>query len=287
MDAPNDNNLKLMQKVLIWQIKKNRDKLGIWKRCYSPIIPGGGLMSPHKTLLVLVFLFPLMASAQKGSESFQKAEDFLKQGKLEMALLFYNREINERPDNGLAYFSRGKIHFYNKAYTNALQDFKRAADLLPKNKDVLYAQANALAMTGSIDEAIRAYERLISLDRRFAFAYLNLGNIYLRSKKDKEKTILYWEQFLGLLPQYEQAEDIRKAISYLRSDSFSWADIDPVLKTASSDAAKGADDSQGTNRGEKLDLESILPDLDIEAEGSKADVSKQKGMAEKKSIETE
>lgn len=244
-------------------------------------------MSHLKPLVFLLCLFPLLVSAQKSSESFQKAEDFFKQGKLEMALLFYNREINERPDNGLAYFSRGKIHFYNKAYTNALQDFRRASDLLPKNKEILYARANALAMTHAIDDAIRDYDKLISLDKRFAFAYLNLGNIYLRSKKDKEKTILNWEQFLEVLPQYEQAEDIRKAIAYLRSESFSWDDIDPALKTSASSDAKGTDNKQGTNSQEKLDLESILPDLDMEAEGTKADVSKQKGMAEKKSIETE
>ncbi len=245
-------------------------------------------MSKKILIMAFLLLLPFYSFAIEASESFKKADDFFKQGKFEMALLFYNREINERPDNGQAYFRRGKIHFYNKAYTNALLDFKRASDILPKNKDILYAKANALAMTGEFDSAIDEYGRLLKMDKKFAYAYLNLGNIYLRNKKDKESTIQNWETFLELLPDYEQADDIRKAIAYLRSAEFSWNQIDPDLQASDSKSGDTETDKNATNAtSDKLDLDSILPDLDISGEGTKADVSKQKGMADKKSIETE
>ncbi len=235
--------------------------------------------------ITITFLFISLSSLQAAGESFKKAEDFFNKGKFEMALLFYNREITENPDNGTAYFHRGKIYFYNKAYTNSLQDFNRAGDLLPKNKNVMFAIANSLAMTGAIDEAIEQNNKILKMDKNFAFSYLNLGNIYLKAKHDKENTISSWETFLNTLPAYEQADDIRKAIAYLKSPEFSWNDIEPLNPASTSGSNRMSNAAGDTNA--KLNLDNILPDMNIEGEGTKSDVSKQKGMAGKKSIETE
>jgi len=230
---------------------------------------------------IFIFLnFNLFAE----ESTFTKAEEYFKKGKLEMALVFYNKTLEREPDNIQALFNRGRIHLYNKDYVSAISDLKKVLDISLKRTDVYYYLGCSYAGKGDAESAIDAFLKVPSNDKNYVSVFLNLGNIYLGMLKDKEKTIENWEKFLNLKPSDEQAEKIREAIKCLK-DPQCWESVLAELNnnSLSSTNSSSTNVSSDTNK-------IILPDFimpDIKGEGTKADVSKQKNIEDKKSIRTE
>jgi tetratricopeptide (TPR) repeat protein len=240
----------------------------------------------------LAFLFALLAPVLAADDPFVKAEEYFDKGKFEMALLFYNRAIEARPDNVRAYFNRGRIRLYNKDFASAESDFKRVLDIEPKRTEVHYYLGCAQAGAGEGDAAVESFGRVPKKDKNYASVFLNLGNVHLALRKDKDQTIVNWEKFLELRPEDEQAENIRKALICLK-DPNCWETVLAALNNASAGTNATGPGSGGPGTGGDAASSTNglnLPDFfmpDIQGEGSKADVSKQKSSEGKKSIQTE
>lgn len=228
----------------------------------------------------------LAASVAAASEDpFAKAEEFFSKGKFEMAALFYNRALEAKPDNGRAYFNRGRIRLHQGDYAAAIADFRRYAELEPRRTEVHYYLGCAYALAGQGEEAVRSLERVPPTDRNYPAAVLNLGHVHLALRKDRERTIASWERFLELRPDDEQAETIRKAVACLK-DPACW---ESVLASLERRPVSGTN-AGGSIGGEGAAAEGRLPDFfvpPIEGEGTKAEVSKPKGLEGKKGIQTD
>jgi tetratricopeptide (TPR) repeat protein len=69
----------------------------------------------------------------------------------------------------------------------------------------------AYSNTGNLEEALNALEKALSIDDEFAFAYRNIGNVYLsvfqhsKSKDNLEKSIQNYKRAVELEPDYGAA----------------------------------------------------------------------------------
>ena len=241
-----------------------------------------------KILFFFIFFGVTTFLTASDSQTFTKAEKYLKEGKIEIALLFYTKELNVNFDNWKAYYHRGKIYFYQNQFKQALSDFEKAYQIYSKDAGLVYFLGNAYASTGDTDKAIKFYKKSLKMDSDNNYAYLNLGIVYLKQKKDKKNTIKNWKTFLKKEPNYYQKEDIRKAIAYLESDDFSFDALENS-NVSSTESSNNTSTNSNTNKATSDD-KLVIPDIlipDIKGEGKKAPVSKHKGSEGPKGIETE
>lgn len=236
-----------------------------------------------KTLIIILSICSLSFAAQQ-SENFQKAEDYFYEGKLEIARLFYGKEIAENPDNWKAYFHRGKIFLYKGDLDDALTDMITADELHPRNALIYHSTGDVYAMKKQADQALEYYQKAAARDKEFGFPWLNQGHVYLYLKKDRENTIRVWETFLQIMPDYVQNPDIRKAIEYLRDPDFSWDQLGLENETPMADSGSMTNRESSTNEPFTLP---VLELPDIRGEGREAGLSERKRTAGRKTIETE
>jgi tetratricopeptide (TPR) repeat protein len=76
-----------------------------------------------------------------------------------------------------AYIEKGILLFDQKKYTEALKIFNLASTVSNTNADAYFWMARSYEAIGKKNEAIRNYERAISLDRNFGEAWEGLQRL--------------------------------------------------------------------------------------------------------------
>ncbi len=122
---------------------------------------------------------PPQTSAQ-AELAIAKAEDFLRQGQPEKALLEFERVIESNPRMTVAYMGAGDIYREQGNYSMAEQRYGKAAEIEPANFQAQYKHGLVLQLLERISEAIQAYVRALRLQPDDFNANLNLATAYLQ-----------------------------------------------------------------------------------------------------------
>ncbi len=93
------------------------------------------------------------------------------------------------------YYSRGMIHSQKKDYLKAISEFKAALQIDSSSAEIHLALANAYLKSELIPEAIKAFQRVLALEKNRKKACLSLGIIYM-SQKNYQKALQLWNIFL-------------------------------------------------------------------------------------------
>lgn len=109
-----------------------------------------------------------------------KAEDLLKQGQPEKALLEFERVIESNPRMTVAYMGAGDIYREQGNYSMAEQRYGKAAEIEPGNFQAQYKHGLVLQLLERISDAIQAYVRALRLQPDDFNANLNLATAYLQ-----------------------------------------------------------------------------------------------------------
>lgn len=101
------------------------------------------------------------------SKSMLLAENMIRTGNYENALMIYDEILAAKPDNWLALNNRGMILMKSENYLKAINDFSK---VLQDKQDtsVLYARAKAYQMTDQLMKAKADYEQLIKISPTMA-----------------------------------------------------------------------------------------------------------------------
>lgn len=83
---------------------------------------------------------------------------------IKIAQFYLNQIIKREPNNDLAYFKRGEVHFLNDDYVDAVDDFTHAIIFNPKNIEYYKFRARAYIQTQNIGGAIGDYHTILRLD---------------------------------------------------------------------------------------------------------------------------
>jgi Tfp pilus assembly protein PilF len=118
----------------------------------------------------------------------EQALAHIKSGDYDVALSICRDVIGRHPDDADAVHLAGYLHQLKGEPEAALQHFTLAAELAPRNVEILNNRAGALKTLGRYEESERAYRQAIAADPQFAFAHHNFADLLLALERPAEAT---------------------------------------------------------------------------------------------------
>jgi tetratricopeptide (TPR) repeat protein len=174
-------------------------------------------------------------------------------------------------NHGEADFTLGMSYYKQRRFLLSIGSFQKAIDAGYREPEVYFYLANAFREIESLDSAIQNYQLAIDMSRNNRFrstAMVNLANAYYAKRDftnaiqtlnraynlnrnlgqvfwfkglayfrlhDKTNTIKEWENYLALLPDGEQSDNIRKILAILKAEDFRFPDVVAKTDTVSTD----------------------------------------------------
>ena len=98
-------------------------------------------------------------------------------GDYSLALPDYNKSLEMKADNQVAYLNRGRTHLGLKSYDLSVKDFDKALELNPKDSAAFFNRGVAYEKLGDAKKAMSDYQRAVSLDPANEPAKTNLKRL--------------------------------------------------------------------------------------------------------------
>ena len=106
-----------------------------------------------------------------------RADQSAGKGEYTLALADYNKALEMKGDNPVAYLGRGKTHFNLKSYDLSVKDFDKALELNPKDAVAFLNRGVSYERLGDSKKAIGDYQRAVDLDPSNETAKANLKRL--------------------------------------------------------------------------------------------------------------
>ena len=129
----------------------------------------------------------------------------------------YKTAIRNNPSSIDAQISLGNAYYGAKMYDDAIDSYKNAVNLKPMEPTSHFYIGAAYRDKGSYSDAAASFERATQLKPNYYESFYELGMIYYRNIKDKQKAITNFEKVLSIKPDHPEADKIRNIISLLRT----------------------------------------------------------------------
>jgi len=141
---------------------------------------------------------------------------FVDKGRLDEGILRFKEAIRLKPNYYDAHYNMGLAYFKKGILDASIEAFKLAIHYEPDHAEAHSCLGTAYANKGQFNEAIVEIEEAIRQKPNYPNAYKNLGLIYLNYRKDIQKALYCFREFLRLDPKNSEAENIRKTIEGLQ-----------------------------------------------------------------------
>jgi tetratricopeptide (TPR) repeat protein len=126
------------------------------------------------------------------------------QGKPDEALACYRRALELKPDFAEGYSNLGRLWMDQGRIEEALACFRRALELKPEFAEAHNRLGRALQQQGKLEEAAASYRRALQSSPAFAEAHLNVGNIF-KEQGRLDQAVASYHRALELKPDYADA----------------------------------------------------------------------------------
>ena len=126
-------------------------------------------------------------------------------GNLENAVTEYGRAVDLNPNNFVAHYNLGSAYYRKGDVENSIEEYRKVTVLNPKFAPAYYNLGNGFYKLGKIDQAIEEWQKALILNPQFAEVHYNLGNAYHKKGK-RDEALSYWEKALELDPQFAIAQ---------------------------------------------------------------------------------
>lgn len=133
-----------------------------------------------------------------------------------MTVFKHKEAIQLKPNYYDAHFNLGLAYFKKGLLDASMDEFKLAIHYEPDHAEAHSCLGTVYANKGLFDNAIKEIEEALRLKPDYPNAYKNLGIIYLNYKKDVQKALYFFHEFLRLDPKNKEADAIRKTIEELQ-----------------------------------------------------------------------
>jgi membrane associated rhomboid family serine protease/Flp pilus assembly protein TadD len=121
----------------------------------------------------------------KGELEYQKADQLLKQEKLEEAMIHLKVAAASMPNNAAVYADEALVFGKLKRYKESVDAATKALNIDPKDRKARASRGTAYRNLGEDELAIKEYDRLIETNPKSALAYNNRGWSYLAQGKSE------------------------------------------------------------------------------------------------------
>ncbi len=138
----------------------------------------------------------------------------LKEGKLDEAMVHYNRSIRMESNNAVYRYNRGVVYTKLGQYQKAIEDYNCAIRLNSNYADAYSSRGAVYFTLGQYQKAIENLNEAIRLKPDYADAYNNRGAAYFKLGQ-YQKAIENFNEAIRLKPDYAVAHNNRRIV-YLR-----------------------------------------------------------------------
>ena len=138
-------------------------------------------------------------------------------GRFEEGISKFKEAIRLKPNYYDAHYNLGLAYFKKGLLDDSIGEFELAIHYEPDHAEAHSCLGTAYANKGQFDKAILEIEEAIRQKPNYPNAYKNLGLIYLNYKKDAQKALYCFQEFLRLDPTNKEADSIRRTIEKLQS----------------------------------------------------------------------
>ncbi len=142
---------------------------------------------------------------------------FIDKGNIDEGILRFREAIRLKPNYYDAHYNLGLAYFKKGLLDASIDEFKRAISYEPDHAEAHCCLGTAYANKGLFDEAIMEIEEALRQKPNYPNACKNLGIIYLNYKKDAQKALYFFHEFLRLDPQNKEVEMVKKMIEELQA----------------------------------------------------------------------
>ncbi|CAD8187632.1 unnamed protein product [Paramecium octaurelia] len=156
-------------------------------------------------------------------------------GRIDEALLEYDKALILNPNNSLVYHNRGILYYNMEKNQEALLDYNKAIELNPQDSKIYNNRGNLYQDLGRQEDAINDFNQAINLDPNFSDAYNSRAMLYVDLGKNDE-ALDDFNQAIKLKAQsnifknrgillfnlnrfVEALQDFKEAISLTQNDS--------------------------------------------------------------------
>lgn len=106
-----------------------------------------------------------------------RADQSAGKGEFALAVADYNKSLELKADNQVAYLNRGKAHYNLKSYDLSVKDFDRAVELNPRDAGAFLNRGVAYERLGDNRRAMVDYQKALDLDPANESAKANLQRL--------------------------------------------------------------------------------------------------------------
>jgi len=116
--------------------------------------------------------------------------------------------IKANPRDTGALTELGNLYYDRKQYKEAIEYYRRAADVDSRNPDLLTDLGTALWYSGSADKAIVEYNKALALRPEYPATLMNLGIVRMDGLQDYKGAIAAWKKLLDANPSFAQRDKV-------------------------------------------------------------------------------
>ena len=109
-------------------------------------------------------------------------------------------EVIKNQDNTAAWILLGQVYFDTDQYLKAIDAYKKALELDPRNVDVLTDLVIMYRRSGQPQNAIESFDQAVVIDPKHETARFNKGIVLMHDLKDQKGAIKAWEELLEINP---------------------------------------------------------------------------------------
>jgi tetratricopeptide (TPR) repeat protein len=168
-----------------------------------------------------------ISSPVQQNPKFQKAREYYYQGKYAMAMVFLEDLSLSYPEEAEIYTYLGDALYHLKKYPEALLNYRKANEILPKIQDGQKIKAQNYFQMGNIyfllrnaESAMAHFELAAMTDAGMIMGYWEKGYTALFLLRDKEATVKAWQEYLLLVTDPKEKEKVTGAINLLKKPEF-------------------------------------------------------------------
>jgi tetratricopeptide (TPR) repeat protein len=121
-------------------------------------------------------------------------------GDYDKAKIALNDALILQPADARIHFALGEVYSASNNQADAINNFRKAIQLLPDEPRYLEKLGLELVKAGEIDEAISTLEFALTKDKQNPYVYYTLGNLYARNLNDPNNAVSYFKRAVVLNP---------------------------------------------------------------------------------------
>ena len=126
-------------------------------------------------------------------------------------------KLQTNPKDVSALIELGNLYFDNSKWTDAIGFYQRALNEDPNNPNVRTDMGIAYFYSGDTDRALQEFDRSLKTDPKHSQTLFNVGVVKMNGKNDYKGAIAAWEELLKIDPNYQGRAKVESLLAEARA----------------------------------------------------------------------